>query len=151
MNKQFEILDANRILILKIIEGLSIDQVNEIPKGFKNNIVWNVAHLVVTQQLLCYEKSGRSVLVSDQMIAAYKKGTVPNGVVSHEEFEQIKQKFIELPGVFRKDFESNLFKGYDSYTTSANVTLNNIHDALEFNSFHEGIHLGTIMSLKKLV
>ncbi|MGB5463369.1 MAG: DinB family protein, partial [Aureibaculum sp.] len=30
-------------------------------------------------------------------------------------------------------------------------TLNNIQDAIEFNNFHEGIHLGYILALKKLV
>ncbi len=151
MNKQFEILKANRVLILKIIENLSLEQLNKIPNGFKNNIVWNLAHLTVTQQLLCYEKSGLSTLVSTDMITSYKKGTAPGKDVSKEEFEHLKVEFLQLPNKFAEDFRSNVFTTYNSYTTSANVTLNNIQDALEFNNFHEGIHLGAIMSLKKLV
>ncbi|MCB0460976.1 MAG: DinB family protein, partial [Flavobacteriaceae bacterium] len=57
MEKQVEILKANRKGILSLIEGLSIMQLNKIPQGFKNNIAWNVAHLLVTQQLLCYKLS----------------------------------------------------------------------------------------------
>ena len=30
-------------------------------------------------------------------------------------------------------------------------TLTNVTDALQFNNYHEGLHLGVIMSLKKFV
>ncbi len=149
MNKQFEILKANRVLILKIIENLNLAQLNKIPDGFNNNIAWNMAHLTVTQQLLCYKMSGLSVLVTEEMIEAYKKGTAPNRDISQEELEQIKEQLIGLPDTFEEDYKAGIFKEFSSYTTSANVTLNSVNDAVEFNNFHEGIHLGSIMSLKK--
>jgi len=127
MEKQFEILRANRALILKIIENLSIEQLNKIPEGFKNSIAWNVGHLVITQQ------------------------STPHNDVTREEFEKIKEQLIILPGSFEEDYKAGIFTNYKSYTTSANVTLNSINDGIEFNNFHEGIHLGVIMTLKKLV
>ncbi len=151
MDKQFEILIANRALILNIVENLNLEQCNKIPKGFKNNIAWNIAHLVVTQQLLCYAKSELSVLVAEDLIETHKKGTVPNRDLVQEELDHIKEQLIGLPNTFKEDYSAGIFKVYNSYTTSANVTLNSIEDAIEFNNFHEGIHLGTIMSLKKLV
>ena len=151
MEKQFEILKANRVLILKIIENLTVAQLNKIPNGFNNNIAWNMAHLAVTQQLLCYKMSGLPVLITEEMIETYKKGTAPTRDISQEEVESIKEQFLGLPDTFEEDYTSNIFETYDSYTTSANVTLNSIQDALEFNNFHEGIHLGVIMSLKKHV
>jgi len=151
MEKQFEILKANRVLILRLIENLSLEQLNKIPQGFNNNIAWNLAHLAVTQQLLCYQNSGLPVLVSEEMIEAYKKGTTPKRNISQEELEHIKEQFLGLPDIFEEDFKANLFESYQSYTTSAHVTLNSIQDAFEFNNFHEGIHLGSIMSLKKHV
>ncbi|MDY7396530.1 DinB family protein [Aureibaculum sp. 2210JD6-5] len=151
MDKQFDILKANRLLILKIIDGLTIKQLNKIPTGFKNNIVWNVAHLVVTHQLLCYRFSGLPLYISDEMVEKYKKGTAPKNDIDLEEFEQIKTRFLSLPDKFVQDYENGTFKTYRSYTTSANVTLNSISDAIEFNNFHEGIHLGYILALKKLV
>ena len=52
MKTQFDILLKSRELVLKTIDGLSMEQIHEIPDGFKNNIAWNVAHLVVTQQTI---------------------------------------------------------------------------------------------------
>ena len=151
MEKQFEILKANRLIILKVIEQLSLEQLNKIPQGFKNNIAWNIAHLLVTQQLLCYRFSELPVLVSEEMIETYKKGTAPNKDIAQEEFDTIREQFLGLPDTFKEDFNANIFKDYTSYATSANVTLNNIEEAFKFNNFHEGIHLGVILSLKKLV
>lgn len=151
MQKQFDILKKSRLLILKIIENSSIDQLNKIPEGFKNNIIWNIAHLVVTQQLLCYKFSGLDCLVSEEMISKFKKGTVPSYTVNSEEFEIIKAQFIELPKQLEEDYKKGIFKTYSEYTTSVNIELNNIHDAIEFNSYHEGIHLGVILQLLKFI
>lgn len=151
MEKQFEILRASRLIILKSIENLTIDQLNKIPVGFKNNIAWNLIHLLVTQQLLCYKFSGLEVAIGSEIIDDYKKGTEPKGYISLEELENIKLQFLLLVDQFKTDFDATIFKEYQAYTTSAKVTLNNIQDAIEFNNFHEGIHLGYILALKKLV
>jgi len=151
MADQFNILSKGRKLILKLIEGLTIEQLNKIPESCNNNIVWNIAHLVVTQQLLCYKLSGLQMLVSEEMVSKYKKGTSPSNKVTLEEFEAIKKMFLNLPKQFEEDYGKGKFKSYQSYTTSVDVTLTNIKSACAFNNFHEGIHLGVILGLKKLI
>lgn len=151
MNKQFEVLKKSRELVLKKIEGLSIEQLHKIPEGFKNNIAWNVAHLVVTQQLLHYKLSGLNCLASDELIDSYKKGTVPTTTFSMEELEEVKELLIGLPDTLKEDFEAGIFKEYNTYETSTGFVLDSIETAIAFNNLHEGIHLGIIMALTKLV
>jgi len=151
MHKQIEILKKSRLLILKVIEGLSIEQLNKIPEGFNNNIAWNIAHLTVTQQLLCYKLSGLDCLISNEMIEKFQKGTAPNLSIPKEDFSTIKELFLQLPNAFEEDFSKGIFKNYSDYTTSVNVTLSSLNDAVIFNLLHEGIHLGIILQLKKLV
>jgi len=151
MQKQFEILRANRILILKIIERLSLDQINKIPEGHNNSIAWNMAHLVVTHQLLCYKNSGLNILVTQEMVENYQKGTIPTNKMTQDELEYVKEQMLTLVDTFERDYRANIFREYKAYPTSANVTLNNIDDAFQFNNYHEGIHLGIILSLKKHV
>ena len=151
MKHNFESLQKGRILMLKLIEGLTIEQLNTIPEGSKNNIAWNVAHLVVTQQLLCYKLSGLPCLISDEMIDLYRKGTAPTKDVTAEEFETIKELLLSLPAQFEKDFNAGLFVNYSEYTTSVNVTLSDIESAATFNLYHEGIHLGAVLGLRKQV
>ena len=151
IDNQFGNLIKARNLMLSLIKDLSIDQLNKIPDGFKNNIAWNIGHLVVTQQLLCYRNAGLPCLVSDQMIESYKKGTIPVEKITIQDFEEIKSLFLSLPEVFEKDYNNGLFKQYKAYPTSTGIVLSDIATAIKFNFFHEGIHLGVLMALKKLV
>ncbi|TCP28220.1 DinB family protein [Tenacibaculum skagerrakense] len=151
MDTQFDILRKSRELVLKRIEGLSHEQLHKIPEGFNNNIVWNVAHLVVTQQLLHYKLSGLQCLVPDELIENYRKGTSPSEEMNEEDFEEVKELLAGLPDTLEEDYKEGIFKEYTEYPTSTGFVLSSIDNAITFNNLHEGIHLGTIMALTKLV
>lgn len=151
MDTQSTILIQSRQLILKTIKGLSLKQLNTIPSGFNNNIAWNVAHLAVTHQILCYKFANLSSSVSDDFINLYRKGTKPEKDITQNEWEYIVEIFENLPIAFKKDLKNEIFTSYAEYETSMGVTLKNINDAINYNTHHEGIHLGAILQLKKLV
>ena len=90
MQRQINILKTTRANILKAIEGISLEQLNEIPTGYNNNLIWNVGHVAVTQQLLCYAMSNLAVKLPKEVITAYRKGSKPTHVLSQEEVDQIK-------------------------------------------------------------
>ncbi len=151
MTTQFNLLKISRNLVLKKIDGLTHEQLHKIPEGFKNNIAWNVVHLVVTQQLLHYKLSGLQCLVPDDLIEKYRKGTAPTEEMSAEDFEEVKELLAGLPDTLEEDYNEGIFKEYTEYETSTGFVITSINDAISFNNLHEGIHLGTIMDLYKLV
>ena len=149
MQKQFEILNITRSNILKTIEDLSLEQLNMVLTGFKNNIIWNVAHLVVTQQLLCYKLSGLEMYIDKDLVEKYKKGSEVDFIVNQEEVDNIKKLLMEFPNRLETDYNNSIFENYAEYPTSYNITLNSIEDAIQFNSAHEALHFGYIMAMKK--
>ena len=151
MKIQFDILTKTRAIVLHYIKGLSLDQLHVIPEGFTNNIVWNIAHIAVTQQLLHYGLSEKDCLVSDELIAAYKKGTKPTRQFTQEEFDEVLDLFKGLPNTLEEDYEAGIFTEYSAYKTSTGFVIDSMEKAIIFNNFHESLHLGVIMSLKKLV
>ena len=151
MKTQFDILRKSRLITLKAIEGLTLEQIHVIPEGFNNNIAWNFAHLVVIQQLLHYKLSGLNCLCPDDLIETYKKGTKPTKVFTQEELDEVKELFVGLPDTLEEDFNAGIFENYLEYETSTGFVLDSFETALSFNNFHEGLHLGVIMSIKKLV
>ncbi|CAM1356709.1 MULTISPECIES: DinB family protein [Tenacibaculum] len=151
MDTQFEVLKKSRELVFNLIDGLTIEQLHKIPEGFNNNIAWNVAHLVVTQQLLHYKLSGLQCLVSDELIDNYRKGTKPSETFTEEELEEVKELLLGLPDTLKEDFEAGIFTDYTSYKTSTGFVLDSFKTALAFNNMHEGMHLGVIMAMRKLV
>ena len=151
MENHFEILRKARALTLKELEGLTLDEIHKIPEGFKNNIAWNVAHLVVTQQLLNYKMSGLNCLCPDDLIEAHKKGTSPTKIFTEEEFDEVKELLMGLPDTLEEDFNAGIFEDFTEYTTSTGFVLDSIETAIVFNNFHEGIHYGIIRSIKKFL
>ena len=151
MKIQFDVLRKSRDLVVKELEGLTLEQIHIIPTGFKNNIAWNVAHLVVTQQLLHYKLSGLNCLCPDDLIEAYRKGTSPTKNFTEEEFEEVKELLLGLPDTLEEDFEAGIFEKYTVYPTSVGLTLDGIETAIVFNNFHEGIHYGIIRAIKKFL
>ena len=151
MDFQFYVLNATRENVLRVMDGLTMEQLNKIPSGFNNNLIWNFGHIVVTQQLLNYALSDLPMHLSDDIVNKYRKGSKPDLIVSEAEFEMLKTAAFDLIETLKKDYEAGIFKAYKSYTTSYNTTLTSIEEAINFNNVHEALHFGVIMALKKLV
>jgi len=151
MQTQIKILQQTRSNVLTIVENLSIEQLNKIPPNFSNNVLWNFAHLVVTQQLLCYKLSGLPLKIPTDWVDKYRKGSKPEGSLTAAEVIPIKEKFVNLVDVLQEDYENRIFQNYQSYPTSFGIELTNIEEAIQFNNVHEGLHLGYIMALRKSI
>lgn len=147
----FEIILQNRRNLQAILTKTPKEKLLAIPEGFNNNIFWNIAHTVVTQQILCYKFSGLEIRVPQNLVDKFMKGTVPDGTATDEEISLVSNLLISTIEWTKKDYEAQLFQDYREYTTSARVTLKNIDDAVAFNSFHEGLHIGVIVLLMRHV
>lgn len=150
MQHQFNILNATRNNVLNSIKDLSLEQLNTVPNGFKNNIAWNIAHIVVVQQLLCYKLSGLPLSIDDAFIDRFKKGSEASNL-TQSELNTVKAQLMDFPVKLEEDYNTDLFKSFNEYPTSYNVTLNSIEAAIQFNNVHEGLHLGYIMAMKKSI
>ena len=151
MEKAFDITLQNRKILYKYLTETPKEFLLQIPDGFRNNIWWNIAHVVVTQQLLVYKFSGQPMRVNDALVEKFKKGTFPDGTATDEEFKQVADLLLPTLEWMQEDYGKGIFNSYNEYTTSANVTLRSVEDAILFNVFHEGLHLGAILSLLKVV
>lgn len=136
---------------IRIMNSLSVEQLNKIPDGFKNNIIWNFAHVLAIQQSLFYGLSGLQPNMDVAFIATYKRGTKPEKLIDEDEINSIKQIFANAIDTFERDYKKGLFTEYKMYETSIGVVLTNIDDAIEFSTFHDGLHFGYAMALKHLV
>ena len=151
MNSVFDVQKTIREILLKILDNHSLEQLNKIPQGFSNNLIWNIAHCISAQQSLVYKLSGVPSKVSEEFIIKYRKGTKPEGDVSQAEVDEIRTLLSETLYQAEKDYSDKIFLNYTEYTTSMGFTLRNVEDAFSFNNYHEGTHTGIIMSIRKFV
>jgi len=147
----FQTLLKSRQRLVRILSETSPDHLQRVPEGFNNNIWWNAVHTLVVQQLLCYKLSGLPMHIEESLVADYAKGTFPGTLPEAEARAAICELLTSTVGQLQGDYEKGVFKDYTPYTTSAQVTLRNIEDAIRFNLYHEGLHMGAVLSLLKAV
>ena len=151
MNTSIEVTRTSRKMLSQFLKGYNLSQLNTIPEGHKNNLIWNIAHIVVVQQMLVYNLSGLPMKISDKLVQKYKKGTKPEQDATQDEVDEIYNLLMETIDQTEVDMNNNSFVNYQEYPTSTGLVLKNVKDAMSFNSFHEGIHLGVILSIKKYI
>ena len=151
MKESIDIMRGARLFLINLIEGISIERLNEIPDGFNNNLVWNFGHVIATQQILCYRNAGVKPVIEDEFIEKYKTGTRPEGFLDEKGFEILKKYLLQTIDKFEEDSATNMFENYKAFDLKSypGVRLKNIGDAAKFVSFHDGLHVGYSMALKR--
>jgi hypothetical protein len=151
METTFKIWETNRQLYLKFFSSYSLEQLNKIPAGFSNNLIWNIGHIIVSQQGLVYRLSGLQTYIDDSMVETYKNGSKPTGNTTAEEVDQLKNLLISLIEKTKSDYNEGKFTSYHEYNTATGFNLKSTKEALEFNNYHEALHLGFMMNIRKFI
>ncbi len=151
MNRSFDITLKNRAILHRFLVDFSLSQLNTVPDGYRNSIYWNIIHVVVTQQLLVYKLSDVPMLIGSDLVDAFRKGTKTERDATRHEVEHLKKLLFSTIEQTQKDYDAGRFTSYNSYKVSTKSTLTNVEDAIEFNNFHEGIHLGYILAMKNSI
>jgi hypothetical protein len=151
MTRTFEITTHTRKILSKFLEDYTLEQLNKVPPGFSNNLIWNIGHIVVVQQMLVYKLSGLPMIVSDGMADKYKRGSRPETDVTQGEADEIKSLLFSTIEKTSMDFGKDIFKHYHEFTTMTGFHLTNAKSAMEFNNYHEGTHIGIMMSIRKFI
>ncbi len=154
MNPKLEHLKKFRNFLLNEIKELNAEQLNKIPAGFNNNIIWNLGHLVSATQAIYYRRAGVQIAIKDKYFTPFLTNTKPEYFINTEEIEQIKELLINNIDTLQTDYNN---KRFGNYTKSENIervygiAVLNIDDAIDFIQYHDGYHSGYILALKHLL
>nr|WP_068890064.1 DinB family protein [Pedobacter panaciterrae] len=150
-NYIFETIRQTRKNFIKLIETSTIEELNEVPAGFNNNMIWNFGHIIVSQQLLCYKLAGLNPTVDPQYILSYQKGTKPEKFIGAEEINKLKELMLNTIDELAADLSNDVFVNYHAFTTSYGVELKSTTEAIHFFPIHDAFHYGCASSIKKAI
>jgi hypothetical protein len=154
MNKHIQKIHHFRKFILQNIETLSVEQLNEIPQGFKNNIIWNLGHLIASAQMIFYKRAGLPLTIDEKYITPFLPNSQPDGYITATEVENLKALALSTIENMQTDYDSQDFSHYvksENIERVYGIEVLTIDDALEFLLYHEGYHTGKIIALKQLI
>lgn len=151
MHQTFDITRTSRKVLSQFLDNHTPEQLNKIPPGFNNNLIWNIGHIIVVQQMLVYNLSGLPMMVSDEMVQKYKKGTRPESDVTQQQLDEIRSLLFETVNKSKEDYNNKIFRNFTEFTTMTGFTIRNVEDALSFNYYHEAMHIGMMMGIRKFI
>ncbi|MFD2286076.1 DinB family protein [Pedobacter petrophilus] len=153
MKQVFEFIINSRKAFIQLIDGLTIEQLNNIPNGYNNNIIWNFGHIVVSTQLLCYVRTGILPDASAfKFVESYKKDTRPTYTVTAEEVAELKTIALDSIKKIEDDYANGVFSNINPFATSTfYIEMKSIEEVLITTVGHDNLHFGYASALKKQV
>lgn len=153
MDKILSTIKASRRKLLGLVADLSTEELNFIPIGFNNNLAWQIGHIVVSQQILCYKLAGKPFAIEENLLDGYRNGSKPETFINAEEIQKMKDYVLSTIDQLEIDLKNNIFTNFTPYKISTydDFELKNINDAVTFIVSHDGLHYGNSLALRKLV
>lgn len=146
-----KMLNVTRGFLLKNVSKLSEEQLLTIPEGSKNNILWNLGHIVASEGSMIYGMAGVESPLPENYSALFSGGTSPADWTETPDCKEVLGHLGTLSAQVKSDYEAGKFAGYKSQELFPGLTFDNVEDAISFHILHEGIHMGLIMNLVKKV
>lgn len=153
MNEEmiFQQLRFIRMRTLAALDATSEEMADVMPEGFANNIRWNLGHIYVTQEKLAYSFLNESPYLPDHYLDLFNARTNPTmWEVEAPSLSSLRSLLAEQLDRLEETFRGRLSeKGEKPFRLGENFEFTTLGEVLSFMSWHEGLHQGTITSLKR--
>lgn len=147
----FKTFRTVRFHMLREIDGLSREQFLAIPDGRDDNILWNIGHAMCSIARLAYVRTGHPLPIPEEYLVLFGKGTNALDWEEAPDVEGVLQRFKDLPEEIESDFRAGKFDKYDILELAPGHTIESVEEAVNFHCFHEGLHIGVIITLKQML
>jgi hypothetical protein len=95
--------------------------------------------------------SGLTPMVSEELMGKYMRGTKPEYDLSQKEADEIRSLLFSTIDKTEQDYYNRVFKTYTERRTQMGFLLASVEDGIAFNNYHEGLHLGVMMGIRKFL
>ncbi len=147
----FKTLKITRHHMLRELEGLSHEDMLVIPDGRDDNVLWNVGHLLCSLSRLTYVFSGHPLPIPERYLELFGKGTSARNWTENPDAAEVLERFKAMPAQIEADYLAGNFKDYEPLQITPGSTIDSVEEAVAFHCFHEGLHIGMIITLKELL
>ncbi len=147
----FKTFRITRDHMLRELEGLGHEDMLIIPEGRDDNVLWNVGHLLCSLSRLTYVFSGQPLPIPESYLELFGKGTSARNWTGDPDPAEVLERFKALPAQIEADYVAGSFKDYKTLQITPRDTIDSVEEAVAFHCFHEGLHIGMIITLKELL
>lgn len=143
-------LSYGRGYFLQVIDGLSEEQLLKVADNTNQNILWNIGHVVHSLYGMTYGSCKLDYPGLPEWPEQFKGGSSPATWEGTPDVAAVMEHFKSSAAKVGEDLNAGVFDGFDKVELGP-FTFTSIEQLLQFHLYHEGIHLGMVMTLKKLI
>ena len=134
---------------IKLIKEIPDDFMDIIPESLNNSIRWNIGHIFTDQEIWLYERIKNSLKFPPFYREYFAYGSSP---YTWNDYVPSKSELInhleKQPYRIMKDFSRELDQ---NLVDPVLLGFNNTGQILLHTLYHEGLHVGVIQSIKKIL
>ena len=145
----FKTFRITRYHMMCELEGLNNAQFLMIPPGREDNILWNVGHLLCSLARLTYVFSGHPLPIPEEYLGLFGKNTNALQWDMPPDVEGVMGLFTTLPEKIEADYLAGTFAEYKPLPIVPDDDIATVEEAIAFHCFHEGLHIGKVLTLKE--
>ncbi|GAM11888.1 DinB family protein [Mesobacillus selenatarsenatis] len=152
MKKRHEVLfnqlESYRSEILGVAATFSEEDAEKIPAGFNNNIRWNLGHIYLDQYLWIQAVTQEPAGVPEEFKSWFCYGTSPAHFTEETPtVSELKELLKTQPARIKDSYGERLEEEF----APTEMGMHTIEQVLTRTIFHEGMHLQTILDIKKCI
>lgn len=143
---------SERQMLVKLFKSIPLEQADTMPPTWKNNARWQAGHLIITPALLTHGIMREPLGVPEEYRKWFAKGTSPAdwGTDPVPNYRDLCDDLVPSIGRLIENLRHRLDEAFlEPYTTSVGGVLHSPAQALNYSMFHDGVHLGMTMALKR--
>jgi hypothetical protein len=142
----FSQMELNRNRTLEVIAGITEEQADIVPKGFNNNIRWNIGHILTAQERMAFRLIGEPMELPEELMNLFLNGTKPADWQSAPpDLATLRELLEGQQARLRERLKGRL----NEKLTVPFRDFGTLAEALIFSIGHESLHAGYIMALKR--
>ncbi|MCA1055012.1 DinB family protein [Rossellomorea aquimaris] len=154
-NVLFQQLSFIRMRTLALLDATTEEKADDMPDGFRNSIRWNLGHILFSHENLLYSFLGEQEkkALPDHYGKLFGYGTSPltwkEEQLTPPSLSELRELLEEQPKRIENVFSGRLDEEGEKPFNLGVVTLTTLGDVFAFVNWHEGLHQGTITSIKR--
>ncbi|MCG7218148.1 DinB family protein [Paenibacillus mucilaginosus] len=150
-NYLFKQLRFVRDSTIKQVKEISEEEARTVPRGFNNNILWNLGHILLVHEKFSFALANEKMELPKHFAEVFAPGTMPEHwgtqVPGLNEILLLLSMQIERTG---QTLEHRLEEKLEEpFVTSAGLELLAVKECLSFCIYHEGMHFAAIKAIKQ--
>jgi hypothetical protein len=141
-----------REITLHTANSLPEDQINLIPKGFNNSIIWNFGHILIVQEQLAVNFGKIKPQLPSVYLHYFGQHTDPSS------WKDAPPRYSDILSFLKsqtKHIIESLGTRIDEKLTKPfnrnGLSMHTIGELLIYSVYHEGVHIGTVNSMVKVI